>query len=77
MNLKLTGTNELMLGANTANAAILIRFNDKGQILSDLRFNSSANKIKDFAITKQGDNIVLLENYRKQTGWDILIVKLK
>ena len=77
VNLKLTGTNELLLGVNTANAAILVRFNDKGQILSDLRFNSPANKIKDFATTKQGDNIVLLENYRKQTGWDIVLVKLK
>ena len=76
-NLKFSASNELVVGMNTTQGAILARFSDKGQLLSDLRFNSNAIKIKDIALMQQGNSILLLENNRKQTGWDILLVKLK
>jgi hypothetical protein len=76
-NLKLSTSNELVVGVNTSQGAVLIRLNDKGQILSDMRFNSLANRVKDFTLMQQGGTILLLENNRKQTGWDILLIKLK
>jgi hypothetical protein len=76
-NLKLSASNELLIGANTSQGAVFLRLNDKGQILSDLRFNSIANRIKDFSLTQQGGTLLLMENNRSQTGWDILLIKLK
>lgn len=76
-NLKFSRSNELNVGVNTNTSSILMSINDKGQVLSDLRFNSASCMIKDFAFTQQGETVLLLENYRKQTAWDILLVMLK
>jgi hypothetical protein len=76
-NLRISTTNEIVIGINTTQGTVLTRLNDKGQILLDLRFNSVENKIKDFILSMQGSPILLLENNRKQTGWDILLIKLK
>jgi hypothetical protein len=76
-NLKLSATNELIVGLNMVEGASVEKFNDKGQLLSDLRFNSASTRVKDLALSQQGNIILLLENYRKQTGWDLLLMKLK
>jgi len=76
-SLKLSASNEILLGLNTTEAAIFEKINDKGQVISEVKLGSSTSRIKDFMLTSTGNTLLLLENFRKQTSWDIVLIKLK
>ncbi len=75
--LRLSPANEILIGLNTNEGALFEKLSDKGQVITELKLNSPSNKIRDFMTAHQGGIILLVENYRKQTSWDIVLIKLK
>jgi hypothetical protein len=75
--LKLSPANEILVGLNNNEGALFEKIGEKGQILNELKLSSPSNKIRDFMIAQQGGILLLVENYRKQTSWDIVLIKLK
>jgi hypothetical protein len=76
--LKLNSQGELFISGTAGYETFLIKTNDKGQLLSDIRFSAAYPLfIKDFCFSPKGGQVLLLQAEREQTRGDIGVVQLK